>query len=66
MSQKHIRIANRSDNRWATVEQYVDDELADNEDDVKRFLRVDAHAGKKLKSAQRGGRGSARKNFPKA
>ena len=62
--QKHIRIADRSDNRWATVDEYVEDELADNEDDEKRLLRVDARAGKKLKSAQRGGRGSARKNFP--
>ena len=63
--QKHIRIADRSDNGWATVEEYVEDELADNEDDEKRLLRADARAGKKLKSAQRGGRGSAKKFFPK-
>lgn len=28
--QKHIRIAERSNNGWATVEEYVEDELADN------------------------------------
>ena len=61
--QKHIRIADRSDNGWATVEEYVEDELADNEDDEKRFLRADAHAGKKLRSAQKIGRGSARSLF---
>ena len=62
--QKHIRIADRFDNGWATLE-YVEDELADNEDHEKHLLRADARAGKKLKSAQRGGRGSARKNFPR-
>jgi hypothetical protein len=39
--------------------------LADNEDDEKRLLLADAHAGKKLKPAQRGGRGAARKSFPR-
>ena len=63
--QKHIRIANRSDNGWAMVEEYVEDELADNEDDEKRLLWADAHAGKKLKSTQRGSRGSAKKILPK-
>ena len=63
--QKHIRIADRSDNGWATVEEYVEDELAENEDDEKRLLRADARAGRKLKSAQKAGRGSARKFFPR-
>ncbi len=63
--QKHIRIADRSDNGWATVEEYVEDELADNEDDEKRLLRADARAGKKLRPAQKIGRGSARKSFPR-
>ena len=31
--QKHIRVADRSDNGWATVEEYVEDKLADNSDD---------------------------------
>ena len=65
--QKHIRIADRSDNGWATIEEYVEDELADNEYDEKRLLRADARADKKkLRSAQKTGRpGSARKSFPR-
>ena len=59
--QKHIKIVDRSDNGWATVE-YVEDELADNEDD-KRLLRADARAGKKLKSAQRGGQRVSQEEF---
>ena len=51
--QKHIRIADRSENGWVTVEEYVDDELADNSDDEKRLLRADARASRKLKSAQK-------------
>ena len=49
--QKHIKIADRSDNGWATVEEYVEDELADNSDDEKRLSRADARASKKLKAA---------------
>ena len=56
--QKHIRIADRSEHGWATVEEYLEDELADNSDDEKRLSRADNRAGKKLKSAKsgRGGR----------
>ena len=63
--QKHIRIADRSDNGWATVEEYVEDESADNEDDEKLSFWADISVGKKLKSAQKTGRGSAKKFFPK-
>ena len=63
--QKHIRIADRSDNGWVMVEEYVEDELSDNEDDEKHLLRADARAGRKLKSAQKVSRGSARRFFPR-
>ena len=46
--QKHIRIADRSEYGWAAVEEYVEDELADGEDDEKRIQRVDFRAGKSL------------------
>ena len=46
--QKHIRIADRSENGWATVDENVEDELADGSDDEKRLSRADARAGKKL------------------
>ena len=47
------------------MEEYVEDKLADNEDDEKCLLRADACAGRKLKSAQKAGRGSARRFFPR-
>ena len=50
--QKHIRIVDRSEYGWAAVEEYVEDELADGEDDEKRIQRVDFRAGKKLKSVK--------------
>ena len=43
------------------MEEYVEDELADNEDDEKHLLWADACAGKKLKYGHRGGRSSAKK-----
>ena len=46
--QKHIRIANRSEFGWAAVEEYVEDELADGEDDEKRIQRANFRAGKSL------------------
>ena len=39
--QNHIRIADRSENGWAAVEEYVEDELADGEEDKKRIQRAD-------------------------
>ena len=50
--QKHIRIADRSEFGWATVEEYVEDELAEGEDDEKRIQRADLRARKKFKSAK--------------
>ncbi len=59
--QKLIRIADRSENGWATVDEYVEDELADNSDDEKRLSRADARASKKLK-AQKSGKGMKKSN----
>jgi hypothetical protein len=42
--QKFIRIADRSEHGWATVEEYEDDELADNSDDEKKLLKAEAPA----------------------
>ena len=49
--QKKIRIADRSENGWATVKEYEEDELAENSEDEKRLSRAEARAGriKKLK-----------------
>jgi hypothetical protein len=64
--QEHIGIADRSDNGWATVEEYVEDELADNSDDEKQLSRAMPGRVKKLKSAsQKGVKNAARKPGPK-
>ena len=50
--QKHIKVADRSEFGWATVEEYVADELADNSDDEKRLFKAEARAGRKVKTAK--------------
>ena len=47
--QKNIKIADRSEHGWATVQEYEEDELADNSDDEKRLFRTETRAGRKLK-----------------
>ena len=49
--QKAIRIADRSEYGWATVEEYEEDELAANSDDEKRLYRAEMRAGRKCKAA---------------
>ena len=39
-----IRIADRSEFGWVTVEEYEEDELADNSDDEKRLFRAEQRA----------------------
>lgn len=48
--QKLIRMADRSEHGWATVDEYLEDELADNSDDEKRIQKTEFRAGKKLKA----------------
>ena len=50
--QKQIRIADRSEYGWATVEEYMDDELAENSDDEKRMFKAELRAGRKRKAAE--------------
>ena len=47
--QKLIRIVDRSEHGWITVNEY--DELASNSDDEKRIYRAELRAAKKVKSA---------------
>ena len=49
--QKLIRMADRSEHGWATVEEYLEDELAENSDDEKRMQKAEYRAGRKLKAA---------------
>ena len=48
--QKLIKIADRSEHGWSTVDEYMDDELADNSDDEKRLFRAEQRAGRRVKS----------------
>ena len=44
-------MADRSEHGWATVKEYLEDELADNSDDEKRMQKAEFRAGRKLKAA---------------
>ena len=48
--QKLIKIADRSEFGWSTVDEYVEDELADNSDDEKRLFRAEGRAKRKHKT----------------
>ena len=54
--QKLIKVADRSEHGWATVEEYVADELADDSDDEKRLFKAEARAGRKLKASKSKGK----------
>ena len=38
-----IRIADRLEYGWVTIEEYKEDELADHSDDEKRLYRAEMH-----------------------
>ena len=46
--QNLIRMEDRSEHGWATVEEYLEDEFAENSDDEKRMQKVEFWAGRKL------------------
>ena len=48
--QKVIRIADHSEFVWATIEEYKEDELADNSDNEKWLYRAELRAGRKVKA----------------
>ena len=51
--QKHIKIANRSDLSWATVNHYMADPLVDSPEDEKEMVKSDNKACKDLEQAQK-------------
>ena len=62
--QKLIKIADRSEHGWATVEEYMADELAENSDDEKRLYKAESRAGRKLKDTKaKRGKKPLRKSF---
>ena len=48
--QKLIRIADRSEHGWATVEEYEEDELAEDSDDEKKLKQRHKLEGSSTKS----------------
>ena len=53
--QKHIKVADRSDYGWATVEHYDSHPLADNSDDEKRLEKAEKEAERVANKRRRGG-----------
>ena len=50
---KVIKIADKSQYRWATVQEYLLDELASDSEDEKRLFRSERKAEKKVKDAKK-------------
>ena len=50
---KVIKIADKSQYSWATVHEYLSDELASDSEDEKRLFRSERKAEKKVKDAQK-------------
>ena len=50
--QKLIKLADKSEYGWATIQEYVDDELADNEADAKKIKKAEKRAAERVKSIQ--------------
>ena len=60
--QKNIKIADRSEHGWVTVNEYEEDELADNSDDEKRLFRAENRAARKVK--HKNSAKQTKKNYP--
>ena len=50
---KVIKIADKSQYSWATVQEYLSDELASDSEDEKRLFRSEGRAEKKVKDAKK-------------
>ncbi|CAH3149781.1 unnamed protein product, partial [Porites lobata] len=50
---KVIKMADKSDFGWSTVNEYLSDELASNSDDEKRMYRAERRAERKTKERRR-------------
>ena len=50
--QKIIKLADKSEFRWATVQEYVSDELADDEVDASKIKKAEKRAAVKVKTLQ--------------
>ena len=51
-TQKVIKLANKSEFGWLTVQKYLGDDLADNESDAKKIKKAEKNASAKAKMLQ--------------
>lgn len=51
--QKHIKLADRSENGWNTVNEYQDDELASDSEDEKRIEKAERAAERKAAKSRK-------------
>lgn len=58
---KHIRIADKSEGGWKTVDEYVSDEVASDSEDEKRIRAADLRAVRKIKSSRKEGKVSRKR-----
>lgn len=49
---KHIRIADKSEGGWKTVQEYLSDDVASDSEDEKKIRAADSRAVKKLKASK--------------
>ena len=61
--QKIIMLANKSEFGWATVQEYVSDELADDEADASKINKAEKRAAVKIKTLQEKKRKTSSKSF---
>ena len=59
--QKHIKLADRSDYGWSTVEHYDSHPLADDSDDEKRLEKAEREAKRAANTRKRGGGAGAKR-----
>ena len=50
---KAIKLADKSEFGWVTVDEYLSDELASDSDDEKRIYRAERRAGIKINKEKR-------------
>ncbi len=51
-----MRIADKSEGGWKTVEEYMSDEVAGDSEDAKRIRAADNRAVRKIKSVRKDGK----------
>lgn len=60
--QKHIKVANRSDYSWSTVQHYDAHPLASDSDDKKRLEKAEKEAERAANKRRKGGNASTRRH----